>query len=225
MFEQVLEQIRALLLSGELEPGDRLLTERDFAETLQVSRTSVREAMRILEVLDLIQAKPGGGTVLKEPRLSVALSSILTFLIPPRSSLKELLDARVILEPGIAKVAALVRTEEDLVLLREYVNIMNTTTKDEIERLSDATYQFHSTLAHITGNQPIITLQEVLEAILKEHVFHCRELLAIAEVDVGHITLNQGYSEILKGIELGEAELAAKATQTMLQELVQSLQM
>lgn len=99
---------------------------------------------------------------------------------------------------------------------------MNVTTKDQIERLSDATYQFHSTLAHITGNQPIITLQG-LEAILKGHVFHCRELLTSAEADVGHITLNQGYSEILKRIESGETELAEKATQTMLQELIESL--
>lgn len=83
MFEQVLHQIREYITSCNLVAGDKLMTERELASFLQVSRSSVREALRILEMFDVIHSKPGEGTVLKTPHIPKILTNMLPFFTIP----------------------------------------------------------------------------------------------------------------------------------------------
>ncbi len=106
MFEQVLHQIREYITSCNLVAGDKLMTERELASFLQVSRSSVREALRILEMFDVIHSKPGEGTVLKTPHIPKILTNMLPFFTIPTETSVELLESRKVLEGGIAKLAA-----------------------------------------------------------------------------------------------------------------------
>jgi GntR family transcriptional repressor for pyruvate dehydrogenase complex len=63
LYEEVLEQIRELIAGGELKPGDRLMSERELADRLEVSRPSVREAIRSLEMMGFIEIRRGDGTL------------------------------------------------------------------------------------------------------------------------------------------------------------------
>ena len=66
LYEEIVEQIRQLISDGKLKPGDKLLAERELADRFQVSRASVREAIRTLEMLGVIDIRPGEGTFIRE---------------------------------------------------------------------------------------------------------------------------------------------------------------
>ena len=66
IYEEIVEQIRLLMAGGELKPGDKLLPERELADRLQVSRASVREAIRALEMMGFVEIRPGDGTFVRD---------------------------------------------------------------------------------------------------------------------------------------------------------------
>src|SRR6266566_737104 len=113
-YEQVAEQIRRLISDGALKPGDLLPPERDLAVRLGVGRSSVRDAVRTLEVMGILEPRQGHGTVVRDlstESLVVPLASVLT---RKREMVVELLDVRRILEPALAARAARNATAEEI---------------------------------------------------------------------------------------------------------------
>lgn len=113
VYEDVIEQIKNLILEGNLTPGDVLPTERELAQSFGISRGTLREAFRILEREGLIEARPGGGRFLSKA-LDVAedRSRILDNI--ERATIIELLEARELFETGIVELAAKRATDEDI---------------------------------------------------------------------------------------------------------------
>jgi GntR family transcriptional regulator, transcriptional repressor for pyruvate dehydrogenase complex len=111
LYEQVVESLREYVQAEGLRTGDRLPPERDLADRLGVSRTSVRQAIVALEVQGLAEVRHGGGTYLLRDRLD---AEPLEAMIDRRSRLPDVLDARDALETKIAGLAAVRRTPEDL---------------------------------------------------------------------------------------------------------------
>ncbi len=112
LYEQVVERLREYVQAEGLRAGDRLPPERDLAEWLGVSRTSVRQAIVALEVQGLAEVRHGGGTYLLRDRLD---AEPLEAMIDRRRRLPDVLDARDALETKLAALAAVRRTESDLV--------------------------------------------------------------------------------------------------------------
>src|SRR3954471_15724426 len=113
-YEQVAEQIRRLISSGALKPGDLLPPERELAVKLGVGRSSIRDAVRTLEVMGILEPRQGHGTVVRDlstDALVVPLASILT---RKREMVSELLDVRRMLEPALAARAAKNATAEEI---------------------------------------------------------------------------------------------------------------
>ena len=79
-FELIIGQISDLMIEGRLKPGDRMIPERELAQILNVSRSSLREAFKVLEVMDLLEMKPREGTFLKEPSIS-SLMKLLPMML------------------------------------------------------------------------------------------------------------------------------------------------
>lgn len=114
--DEVAARLEKSIVLGDLKPGDRLPSERELSASLQVSRASLREAMHELEAKHLIERRPGRGTtVLPRPAHVTALYSKVS---GKERELREVAELREVIEPRLARSAALHATEADLIALR-----------------------------------------------------------------------------------------------------------
>ncbi|RPJ01300.1 MAG: FadR family transcriptional regulator [Deltaproteobacteria bacterium] len=174
--EQIAQQIKNTILSGSMKPGDRLPPERDLVLRFQASRISVREALKRLEASGLLRIKPGSGVFIAEvnsKRMSESLSSILRI---QKASINDLTEARIILEPNIARLASERITPEDLLKLEQ--NIEETSTLVQSDSPAPAlNIEFHCLIAEFTHN-PVITLSmKTLFDVLTEMTLEITENL------------------------------------------------
>jgi GntR family transcriptional regulator, transcriptional repressor for pyruvate dehydrogenase complex len=184
------------IVDSHLPPGTMLPREREMVEQLGVGRTTLREALRILETRGVLTVRsgPGGGPVVRHPQssdLTEALTLILQF---QRAKLTEVLDARIWLEPMAAGMAAAHITEGGLERLAAVNDEIRATVVSE-DRIIDANQRFHRMIAGATGN-PVV------------QVF-CETLMAVSDSGVGEIHHSRafkastvaGHDLIIAGLE------------------------
>jgi GntR family transcriptional repressor for pyruvate dehydrogenase complex len=111
--DQVFEQLREHIARGPIKPGERLMTERELAATLRVSRTTVREALNKMAVMGILEQKQGQGTFVRAMERSIP-DSFMGILGSEDATLLDLLDVRLGLECNAARLAALRATSADL---------------------------------------------------------------------------------------------------------------
>ncbi|MFE2986299.1 FadR/GntR family transcriptional regulator [Streptomyces sp. NPDC059262] len=127
LYEQVLDRLRAYVAEGGLRAGDRLPPERDLAARLGVSRASVKQAIVVLEVQGLVEARHGGGTYLMRDSLD---AEPVEHMVERRRRLPDVLEAREALETKLAELAAERRTDEDLTALHKALDRMAADIED-----------------------------------------------------------------------------------------------
>jgi GntR family transcriptional repressor for pyruvate dehydrogenase complex len=161
IFQQIISQIREMILDGHLKSGDRLPPERKLSEMMGVNRHTLREALKALEYMGVVQGKTGIGTVVNSVGQDVLVDriSIATLFSPPQF-LFELLEVRKILEPGIAVIATEKATHKNLAELKESIHRIETDLKTG--KHSDADISFHIVLAKATQNNTLVRLMEPL---------------------------------------------------------------
>ncbi len=167
--EHIIEQIRRAIFEGKLKPGDKLSSGRELMKTFHVSKVTLREALRSLEILGFLEIRKGvsGGAFVTEVDMKKARDSFTNFLLFKNLSLSNLSEVRLILEPYIAEKAALAITEEDLKGLEklnkecEYIlkkNIPIESRKNEIE--------YHRIIGSVTGNPILMFILDFVENLL-----------------------------------------------------------
>ena len=114
IYEDIVRQVRALIADGHLKSGDRLPPERDLAQRFRVSRTSVREALRSLQSRGLIDIRAGEGAFVRDVSVETLIEPLALVILPYREAVGELFEARRLLEPSIAALAARRATREEL---------------------------------------------------------------------------------------------------------------
>ena len=114
IYEHIVEQIHALIREGRWAPGDQIPPERELAERFRVSRTSVREALRALESLGLVEIRPGEGTFVREVSVETLIEPLALVMASQREAIGELFEARRLLEPSLAALAAERATPEEI---------------------------------------------------------------------------------------------------------------
>ena len=159
------EKFRALIREGSLKPGDRLPSERVLAEQFQVSRSSVREAIRSLELQGLVISKRGSGTFINTDNLESMAALIAATLSTGNGALKHIFEMRHILEPQIAGLAA---QRADPEQIHEMERILETQSEEiqDGKTGSDADTAFHFSLAAATQNSALMKLVSAVEDIL-----------------------------------------------------------
>ncbi len=167
--EAIVERIQKLIVEGQLKRGDRLPSERELAERLQVGRTSVREALGILASLGLV-TRTCQGTFVGSDDQALLSHPIRSKLILRRRTLEEFVEARGVLEVSIAGLAAERATEEDVAKMREAIKRSKESTGEE---LMEAEVEFHSALADAAHNN---VLADVFQTI--------RDLMWQVEIEV-----------------------------------------
>jgi DNA-binding FadR family transcriptional regulator len=155
-YEQVADRIAADITAGRLAPGERLPSERDLARRLEVGRASVREAIASLQVAGIIETRPGSGSF-------VAANAAERSREAHDSSPSDLLEARALLEPAVARLAAERggHDEEIEALLAMMENAAG-------EVWNDCDRRFHLRIAALTGNPVLTDLADRIAAVMDE---------------------------------------------------------
>jgi len=164
---QVIENILGRIKSGAIKPGERLPTEKQLTESLGVSRTCVREAMKSLESLRLISVRPKVGAVVLEPSPTALISAEHLSTAAHLEQQDVLMEFRVILEVGLASLAAQKATEEDLAMMREAMQAHKRALEsDGIAHHADIA--FHKAIAQATKNPIAVMVLEMISEPLSE---------------------------------------------------------
>jgi GntR family transcriptional repressor for pyruvate dehydrogenase complex len=178
IYEEVVEQIRQLMTGGALKPGDKLLPERELAERLRVSRASVREAIKALEMMGFVEIRPGDGTFVRDTNTDDIIQPLAMFLAVEKSSLFEMLEIRRIFETASARMAAERATEEELnqveISLEKMVEGLNVHDSEKGEEF-DIT--FHYSIAEATHNALLVKLFRTISEDFSRSVSAARRQL------------------------------------------------
>jgi GntR family transcriptional regulator, transcriptional repressor for pyruvate dehydrogenase complex len=166
-YHQVAEQIQRLIAQGVLRPGDRLPAERDLAAQLGVSRSSVRDAIRTLEVTGLLESHHGRGTVIRDLSTDSLVVPLASVLVRKRGMVAELLDVRRMIEPALAARAAQHASGAQIAQLEDILRRQ----WDKMRRGEDAIAEdseFHRTIALAAKNSVVLRVLDVLMDLLRE---------------------------------------------------------
>ncbi len=210
---QVAEQIQNLILQNKLQIGDRLPAERELTEHFQVSRTVIREAIRILEAKGLLESLGGNGTFVRGVNSKDVSDSLGMYISTVGDSIthKDLMEVRNIFEIQIAKLAAERISPAGIQRLEELLAGMRDTI-DDADKFAQYDLDFHLELARATNNQ----LMEVLLDPLIDGLYEERRLASmlpgIAEEAIGL------HSDILEKVKARDANGAAQIMQQHLEQ-------
>ncbi len=172
IYEKIVEQIEQQILSGNLAPGDKLPSERELGEQFEVSRTAVREAMKILRQRGLVEINPGRGTFVIDSTTQAMRQSLgLMVKIEQLEGTQNLVEVREIIEPEIAALAARRATTGDIAAMSEAIAAMEDALDSipvNIEAFIEADLDFHLALAEGTQNALVPVLIDTLIDVLRE---------------------------------------------------------
>jgi len=213
--EMVARRILDMVTARALKPGDQLPPERDLAESLGVSRPSVREAIRGLAILGVVQSRQGGGAYITKLDGDALLGPIQFFLSLEDVNIRELYDARSLIESDVARRAAENIDASGLTRLEAILQDQKDTLQDaRAFRLSD--FAFHEAIWSGCGNAFLKRIGESLNVLGLEFRKRASETSGV---------LKQSYADhrrLLDALQTRDPEAAAKAAQTHMQNVYQS---
>jgi len=186
--DSIIAQIRDAILSGQLKPGDRLASEKELIEQFNVSKATMREALRVLEVIGLIEMRKGiaGGAYVAEVGMRTTIQAIINFLHFNTVSVRELTMLRFLIEPTVAEIAAIRRSEKDMEKLERIIGSTIAPGDSEVSK----EISFHRYLARMSENAILTLTIDLIDNLLKsmkttlgmppdfyEHVREAHELI------------------------------------------------
>jgi GntR family transcriptional repressor for pyruvate dehydrogenase complex len=167
--EAVVRSLQDRISRGELKPGDQLPPERQLAELFQASRGSIREALRALELSGLINSRQGGGNFVADSLPSALTVSLGNYLDRQREALRDLYEARQMLEPRLAFLAAQRGTRADVERIRLALERQERDlAAEDLDVAYDADRAFHLAIAEAAHNQAFIKLHNYLSDLVSE---------------------------------------------------------
>jgi len=220
--DTVTDELERLILSGKLKEGEKLPSERELAESFGVSRTVVREGIRILQTRGLLQVRPGIGSIVRSPTSDQVIGGISRLIRAKADgvevSLVSLHEVRTLLEIDITKMAVERATAEDIEGMRRVLSELETLINLPLKFLEKAV-EFHRTLAVATHNPLLVVLFDALQEIQ----YGMRQTLVPEPIEPGKAL--GAFRQILKGIETGNSANATEAIQQHLFEIWKQFEM
>jgi DNA-binding FadR family transcriptional regulator len=172
----IADQIRTAIVTGKLSEGQRLAPERELAEQFGVSRVTVRDALRALEAMGLIEVRVGarGGAFVTAPTGSVIAQTMSDMMLMAVMTPEDVVEARLIVELGIVTLACARATDEDLEKLRELCAYADGALKAKTYT-RELSWEFHSLLAQAAHNAAVDGLAQSFRSSLSMHPVRTRE--------------------------------------------------
>ena len=200
--DEAITKIKDMIISGELSAGDRLPPEKELSEKLGLSRSSLREAVKALEIIRVLDVRRGDGTYVTslEPKL---LTEAMTFIVDLHQdeSILELFEVRRMLEPAAAATAARLITPQQIAALRATMDNIDELTS--VESLVEHDLVFHSLVTAAAGNT---YLTSVLDSLSSSTV-RARIWRGLTQEKAVDRTLSE-HAAIIDALERGDTELA-----------------
>jgi GntR family transcriptional repressor for pyruvate dehydrogenase complex len=212
LFEDVARQVQALIVDGVLKPGDLLPPERQLAERFGVSRNSVRDAIRVLELTGLVVARHGEGNVVADVSTETLLAPIAQLLLRKRKLVAELLDVRKLLEPGLAARAA-VHASEDQIASMEGILSRQRAKALRGESTVEEDSEFHYAIALAAQNGVVVKLLDMLMDLLRETRSRSLQVQGRLERSLA------GHRRVLEAIKRRDPAAAERAVRRHLEEI------
>ncbi|MEU4607173.1 FadR/GntR family transcriptional regulator [Kribbella sp. NPDC023972] len=209
-YQRIVEQVEEALARGDLAPGQRLPSERELVAQFAVSRSTVREALRVLESNGVVRSRPGdpngpeilpfSQTALRKQMVRLARVDELT--------LSELIGFRMIMDGAAIQVASRLRTPEELAEMEETLVAMRAAIDVDFEAFSEADLAFHDVIARISRNSLIQTCNDVVRGVvltlISDKIAHAQNSRALMLESLQH------HAEVVKAIRAGDGHAAAR---------------
>jgi GntR family transcriptional repressor for pyruvate dehydrogenase complex len=212
----VAAQIERLIREGALQPGDKLPPERELAERFAVSRSGVREGIRSLELMGLVEPRPGEGTIVRMPTFDSLLNPLASLLAQKRELVSEMLDVRRMIEPSLAARAARHATGEEIAQLEEILRRQKAkVAAGELAIEEDS--EFHYAIARASKNSVILKVLDMLMDVLRDSRERSLQVEGRLEKSfAGHRQI----AAAIKRRDAGAAELAMRGHLAEIEDIV-----
>lgn len=206
MYLQVIEYISRQVEIGELQKGDKLPTERKLVEILGVGRNSIREALKVLDMIGIVDRRQGDGTYIKEDFSNWFTEPMCLAFMLSDTKRREIFQFRNMIEVEIATLAAQRITDEELAKLEACYRKLIETENQEASARYDK--NFHSILAKATKNMVIVNAYNAMDCMLDLFIYDIRKE---AYSDAGKDLSVKIHQDILEAIMKRDAKQARKA--------------
>jgi GntR family transcriptional regulator, transcriptional repressor for pyruvate dehydrogenase complex len=173
IYQQVINQIQAMILSGKLKKGDKLMSERELSEKMGVSRTSIREALRVLETMGIIESRQGEGNFIYNNIESSLIQPISMMFMLNNGNYEDILELRSMLELEAVKLAAIRGSEEEFEELK--IISQNLTDNNKICDKDDFDKKIHYKIACMSKNFLIKSLYGISSNLLEDFIVNSRQ--------------------------------------------------
>lgn len=204
IYEEIMEQLKDMISRGELKQGQKLPPERELAESLGVSRASVREALTALEAIGILDIRPGEGTFVRETSVSATFAPLAMVLEMEQNSMSQLMEVRRVLETEIAALAVQRATEEDLQNIE--VNLNRMKSANTVSEAVEADLRFHFAIAEATHNSILLRIMNTV-ADLMHNTFRIRREELFADKGREIISEHEAIYRAIRDRDIDSAKL------------------
>ena len=213
VYQIIIEQIIGLIRDDELHVGEKLPPERELAERFHVSRPSVREALRVMEVMGVLERKPGGGSIVTDLNIGHFLNMLSPIFLKRTGLAIELVELRYLLESKAAELAAENITEEGAAALRNCAEKMSTAHDErDTEKEAEADIEFHEVVFSLTENYVLQSAAKFVTDLLEQSVRFGRKVILDGGFDSRRLL--EQHLDIIEGIAGGEPKRARRAMES-----------
>lgn len=166
VYREVLAQIERFISENQLQPGDRLPSDRELAEMLGVSRVSVRQAIKVLEGFGRVDAQRGSGTYVREPGHAAAIADLTRGLVFDRSFARQLIPVHTAVELAVLESASAHRTPDTMARIQAALDRRARSLAEEDDHEEGSLdFSFEATLGSVCGNELLRRLQSLIQEL------------------------------------------------------------
>lgn len=179
VYEQVIDQIKEMIANGTLKRGDKLPSERELVEQLQVSRTSIREALRALQIIGLVECNQGEGNFIKESFENSLFEPLSIMFMLQETSPEEILELRKVIETETTALAAKRISDDEL----EHMGNLITQFKEAKDDLNgvEIDKEFHYLIAQASKNLLILNILNAVSSLIDSFIKDARKKILAVE--------------------------------------------
>ncbi len=209
-YQRIVEQIEDALARGDLAPGQRLPSERELVAQFEVSRSTVREALRVLESNGVVRSRPGdpNGPEILPFSQSALRKQMVRLARVDELTLSELIGFRMIMDGAAIQVASRLRTPEQLAEMEETLVAMRAAIDVDYAAFSEADLAFHDVIAQVSRNSLIQICNEVVRGVvlslISDKIAHAPNSRALMLESLQH------HAEVVEAVRAGDGHAAAR---------------
>jgi Transcriptional regulators len=194
-------KFQEMLREGVLTQGTRLPPERELAAHFNVARSSLRQALKVLEIMGIITQKVGDGSYLNTDTSAVLAVPMEFLFLLDDTSVEELTELRLLMEPGLARLAAQRASADDIALLRKSIKDLESSSKDKLKLVS-SDLLFHRAIFAASKNRPASSLFQTIHRAMAKMIMVTSQLVELEHTLSFH-------KPIMQAIEERNGDLAA----------------